>query len=137
MSYIQQLYEISLVNPQITQCVDINEHLPVLREYGSKCQHITEMGVRWGASTLAFLVSGAKTLISYDIQSTPQIEQILAHSTIEPHINHQFRLADTLNLEIEPTELLFIDTLHTYNQLIAELRIHEHKVSKFIILHDT
>ena len=34
---------------------DINEHLPTLYEYACKCKHITEMGVRTGVSTTAFL----------------------------------------------------------------------------------
>ena len=32
---------------------------------------------------------------------------------------------------------MFIDTLHTYDQLIEELRLHSEKVSKYIALHDT
>jgi predicted RNA-binding protein len=52
-------------------------------------------------------------------------------------INYDFLLADVLNIEIEQTDLLFIDTLHTYNQLNSELKKHNLKVNKFIILHDT
>lgn len=132
---ITELYNVSLVNPNVTQSIDIYEHMPVLKRYGEECKHITEMGVRWGASTLAFIMANPERLISYDIQSTHEIEQIMAEST--QLLNHSFVLADTLNLTIEPTELLFIDTLHTYNQLVAELRIHEGNVSKYIILHDT
>ena len=33
--------------------------------------------------------------------------------------------------------LLFIDTWHAYKQLIAELRLHQANVSKYIVLHDT
>ena len=40
-------------------------------------------------------------------------------------------------MEIEPTDLLFIDTLHTYTQLSQELKLHASKVKKYIILHDT
>ncbi len=132
---ITELYEVSLVNPNATKCIDIYEHLPVLKQYGEDCKHITEMGVRWGASTLGFIMAKPERLISYDIQSTPEIENIMSESV--KLINHTFQLGDTLQIEIEPTELLFIDTLHTYNQLIAELRRHESKVSKYIILHDT
>lgn len=132
---ITELYEVSLVDPNVTKCIDIYEHLPVLKQYGEQCKHITEMGVRWGASTLGFIMAKPDRLISYDIQSTPEIENIMTESV--KLINHTFQLGDTLQIEIEPTELLFIDTLHTYNQLIAELRRHESKVSKYIILHDT
>ncbi len=40
-------------------------------------------------------------------------------------------------MDIEQTDMLFIDTLHTYNQLSKELRKHEKNVNKWIILHDT
>lgn len=132
---ITELYEVSLVNPNATKSTDIYQHLPVLKKYGEDCKHITEMGVRWGASTLGFIMSKPDRLISYDIQSTPEIEHIMSES--QQFLNHSFMLGDTLKIVIEPTELLFIDTLHTYNQLIAELRRHEGKVSKYIILHDT
>ena len=47
------------------------------------------------------------------------------------------KLGNTLEIEIEPTDLLFIDTLHTYDQLIKELELHGNKSKKFIIIHDT
>ena len=40
-------------------------------------------------------------------------------------------------MDIDKTDMLFIDTLHTYNQLSKELRKHEGSVNKWIILHDT
>jgi hypothetical protein len=52
-------------------------------------------------------------------------------------VDYGFVLGDTLKVDIEPTELLFIDTLHTYGQLKGELDRHAGKVKKWIILHDT
>jgi hypothetical protein len=46
---------------------DINEHLPTLKQFAEKCEHITEMGVRGVVSTYAFLMGGPKKLIGYDI----------------------------------------------------------------------
>ena len=48
-----------------------------------------------------------------------------------------FFVADTRQLEIEETDLLFIDTWHDYLQLKKELFRHSNKVKKYIILHDT
>lgn len=48
-----------------------------------------------------------------------------------------FIQASTLDIEIDETDLLFIDTQHTYAQLIAELRKHHSKVRRWIALHDT
>ena len=32
---------------------------------------------------------------------------------------------------------MFIDTLHTYEQVITELKMHSNKVRKYILFHDT
>jgi hypothetical protein len=112
---------------------DINEHLPVLREYGEKVNHITEMGVRDIVSTYAFLAARPKQMVSYDIMP---IDTNHIHS-LAPYTEYNFILGDTRQVMIEPTELLFIDTLHTYEQLKTELSLHAHKTSKFIIFHDT
>jgi hypothetical protein len=46
-----------------------------------------------------------------------------------------FHKANTLDIVIQPTDLLFIDTLHTYDQLRGEL-LQAEFVSSCIILHD-
>lgn len=115
---------------------DINEHLPIILKYSNNCNHITEMGVRWASSTIALLMSNAKKIISYDIIKWKEIDNIISLSN-EYKINYHFIQSDVLDIEIEPTELLFTDTLHTYNQLFTELILHSKNVSKFIIIHDT
>ncbi len=115
---------------------DINEHINTLYEYASKCNHITEMGVRWVSSTWGLLYSKPEKMISYDIVTNPNINEVINLSE-ECGINYSFVESDVLSINIEPTELLFIDTLHTYNQLILELKQHSSNVSKYIILHDT
>lgn len=115
---------------------DINEHLPTLLKYANECNHITEMGVRWVSSTWAFLMSNPDKMISYDIARNEKIDNVIKLSN-EYNINYEFIESDVLKVIIEKTDLLFIDTLHTYNQLIKELNLHSEKVSKYIILHDT
>lgn len=117
---------------------DINEHLPVLREYASECNHITEMGVREGISTWAFLMGSPKKMISYDIREDTFINKYKVEKAAEDNgIDYLFVEADSLKIDIEPTDLLFLDTYHAYGQLIRELRKHSSKVGKYIILHDT
>jgi hypothetical protein len=41
---------------------DINEHLETLRTYAYQCKHITEMGMRDGISTTAFLYANPETI---------------------------------------------------------------------------
>ena len=115
---------------------DINEHLETLYNLGKECSHITEMGVRWVSSTWPLVYSNPKKIISYDIVTNPNIIEVI-NLCNEYSVDYSFQEKDVLQLKIEPTELLFIDTLHTYNQLIKELEIHSNKVSKYIVLHDT
>ena len=126
---LQQTYNHLCARPS-----DINEHLPTLKKYAEECEHITEMGVRWVVSTYALLMGKPKKLISYDINpiNSEPIQEMVKDDT-----DFQFRVGDTTKIEIEETDLLFIDTLHNYRQLKLELHLHANKVKKYIILHDT
>lgn len=124
------------VEQQKNMISDINEHINTLYEYGKECSHITEMGVRWVSSTWPLIYSNPKKMISYDIVKNDNINEVIDLAS-EYNIDYTFIEGDVLNLDIEPTELLFIDTLHTYNQLHSELNKHSQNVSKYIILHDT
>jgi hypothetical protein len=119
---------------------DINEHLPTLKRYTEDCEHITEMGVRWVVSTYAFMMGKPKKLISIDIDPIERhgiSVEYLTQLGNDNGIDFKFILSDTLTIEIEETDLLFLDTLHTYNQVKGELSLHSNKVRKYIIFHDT
>jgi len=119
---------------------DINEHIPTIFRYGQECDHITEMGVRGIISTWALLGSLPKKMISYDIQNPNEWDQDIneVYQAAQSHgVDFTFTQANVLDVEIEPTELLFIDTWHAYKQLKSELKLHSDKASKYIILHDT
>jgi hypothetical protein len=119
---------------------DINQHLPTLKKYAEECKSVTEMGVRWIVSTYAFLMAKPEKLVSIDIQhpSTWEVDlSIVEGIAKDQNCDFKFILGSTLELEIEPTDLLFIDTWHAYKQLKAELTLHSSKAQKYIILHDT
>lgn len=108
---------------------DISEHLPTLKRLASKCSHITEFGVRTGNSTLALLAGLRPTdkLVSYDINDCSGV-------TDDPRWT--FKKADTSKLFlIDKTDMLFIDTLHDYAQVVDELQ-HALAVRKYIVFHD-
>ena len=128
-SIIKQ-YERYCVRPS-----DINQHLPILKQYAQKCETLTEMGVRRVVSTWALLAANPKSLLSIDINPCPVEEVTMAAKAAG--IPFEFKVGDTLKLKIKKTDFLFIDTLHTYDQLIAELELHAPKVSEYIVLHDT
>jgi hypothetical protein len=115
---------------------DINEHLPILKQYAEQCMHITEMGVRKGISTTAFLAARPKKFIGYDIGKYPQVDELNRMAQKEG-IEFVFHEKDVLHVDIEETDFLFIDTFHTATQLERELARHAGKVRKFIGFHDT
>jgi hypothetical protein len=129
-----------IVNQIYSTPSDINEHIPTLIEYASECETITEMGVRAITSTWAFLGAAPKKLISYDIEDPSHYGsniQIVYDVAKQYELNFEFKQADVLEIEIEETDLLFLDTWHAYDQLKAELEKHNSKTKKYIIMHDT
>jgi len=115
---------------------DIREHLPLLHRLGTLCSHITEMGTRDGISTLAFLAAAPEVLICYDIVRSASIDR-LCDTARQCGTNFIFKEESTLDADIEVTELLFIDTLHTREQLEQELERHASKARRYLVLHDT
>ena len=118
---------------------DINEHLAVMHKYADECNHITEFGVRTGVSTWAWLASKAKVIRCFDIENINQNLTFHYESAKETRKDFTFTCVSTIaeKLEIEQTDLLFIDTAHTYEQCSKELKMHGHKVNKYLMFHDT
>lgn len=123
---------------------DISEHLPTLKAYAEDCEHVTEMGVRTVVSSYAFAVAKPKTYVSIDFVHPSEFGSEVANrlNDISDYcskndINFTFIVGDTTKITIQPTDLLFIDTLHCYGQLTKELKLHADKVKKYLIFHDT
>lgn len=120
--------------------VDIKEHLPTLKRYASECDSIVEMGVRSIVSTWALLSGRPKSLTSIDIYHPSfygaNIDEVYS-ACLEEGISFNFLQASTLEITLDNTDLLFIDTLHTYDQLSKELLLHGNIANKFMIFHDT
>lgn len=114
---------------------DINAHLPTLKAYAEKCSHVTEFGVRDCVSTYAFIEANPKVLRCYDYIHH---ENMLDAEGLakDRGVDVKFNIASTLDVDIEPTEFLFIDTKHNYVQLNKELLLHSHKVQKYLGFHD-
>lgn len=115
---------------------DINEHLPLLSSLARGCRLIVEFGVRGGNSTVAMLHGLSRGLppahlYSYDIRPNRAILP-------EPDgVDWVFSQCDTSKLgDIPDCDMLFIDTLHTEDQVRSELR-HARRVGSYIALHDT
>lgn len=112
---------------------DITEHLCTLRLLARDCNHVTEFGVRTGNSTVAFLAGLSPTgkLVSYDLNQ-PNFE-----APDDAQGRWTFTQSNTAALPlIEETDFLFIDTLHTYDQVKQELK-HGNQARKWLAFHDT
>ena len=87
-------------------------------------------------STWAFLAGAPRRMVSYDLYWSRNIWRAILLARISG-IAFRFIKRDTLKIAIAPTDLLFIDTLHTYRQLTGELALHAGCAQRFLILHDT
>jgi len=151
---IEENYSFIASNPKNQKGRDsimwIAPYMEILRKYASECEHITEFGVNQVNSTYAFLAARPKKVVSVDIdlhirpsKTIPAFRKTnlwliwAMHLCAEEKVNFVAIQADDAKLDIEPTELLFIDSKHTESHLRAELKKHKDLVSKYIIFHDT
>lgn len=115
---------------------DIQEHLTVLYKYASLVDHVTELGASCGNSTSAFVLAKPKTIRTYDLQHHPRVDTIAAAAQ-DAGIDFKYTVADVREIDIDGTDLLFIDTWHCYEQMQIELERHADKARRYIIMHDT
>lgn len=123
---------------------DINEHIPTLRQLASDCSSIIEIGVRSMVSTWGILKglsessSTNRSYLGIDLYYPPMNTLSLAKELAESNgISFQFLAANDMTIEIEPVDLLFIDSLHTYCHLTYELEKFSRRINKYIAMHDT
>lgn len=134
-----QLYEEHSNRPS-----DINEHIPVLRQLANECASVTEIGVRSIVSTWGILQGLSensfpqKKYLGIDLQYPPSDQLQLANKLAEENgIDFSFWAVNDMQIEIEPVDMLFIDSLHTYCHLTYELEAFSSKVQKYLCFHDT
>lgn len=140
----KQLYEIYNDHCQVPH--NINQHLPTLKMLSQECSSVMEIGVfniftTWGIlQGLAESEKPNRTYIGVDIQHPP-IERFKLAQTLATQlgIGFNFWVANDLNIRMDHVEvdLLFIDSLHTYCHLTAELEKFSPHVKKYIAMHDT
>ena len=119
---------------------DINEHLPTLKKYALLSDVIYELGVRGMVSTWALLAGLPKEMVSIDIVHPSEHRgnvQEAGELAKSEGIVWRFHQASSLNIQLDRHDLLFIDTIHSYEQLSQELKLHSPHTTKYIILHDT
>lgn len=117
------------------------EHMIMLNEYANKCESVTEFGVFDWNTTWAFVNSNINKLRCYDGKIRGRFDrpnggyQDLQDTCQAKGIDFKFMMEDTRKCDFEETDMLFIDTWHTYDQVRQELQ-HSSKVRKYIAFHD-
>jgi cephalosporin hydroxylase len=82
--------------------------------------------------------SDSRSYLGIDLASPPsEILNFAKWAAEESGILFSFQQANDMDVDIGLTEMLFIDSLHTYCHLTYELEKFSPKVSKFIAMHDT
>lgn len=133
---LPELYEQALA-----EWSDMRGHLPTLAEcvVKTRARVVVELGVRTGISTVAFLSALEQTegrLWSCDIRP-PDVPSEVSRA---PHWT--FCLGDDVDMAgaaPRPVDILFIDTSHTYEHTLAELRAYVPLVRPggLVLAHDT
>ena len=136
------------------------DQLDFLRTLSFSCDHIVELGSFDINSSWAFLAAKPKKILLVDWVKT---KKMIDKETFPCHgqdrfvdfnrfpggwdhfnlvatfnnIQVEFVKGDSRTVDIPNTDLLFIDTWHSYNQLEKELNKHHNKVNKYIAIQDT
>jgi len=132
----------TIVEKQMIIQTPINEHLVTLQLLATElnCKTIVELGTQLGESTIALLVAAKKiggSVSSIDIDPCLQACSRVRSLGLENYWT--FIQSDDLKVKWEkPIDLLFIDTSHTYDHTLNEMRKFEPHVRNggVIIMHD-
>ena len=118
---------------------DINEHLPTFLRMvlDLDAKHVIELGTRTGVSTIAWLYALERTggrLTSVDIDAKPPIGDYDHWTFIQGD-----DLDPAVYAQLEPADIVFIDTSHHYRHTCQELALYKWLVRPggVIVLHDT
>jgi hypothetical protein len=111
----------------------IGELMHLFRSFGEQFESITELGVQKGTSTIGFAAGKPKIMRGYELHDVME-ERLKA--LLGRYVGWKYTIANSLEIEIEETDVLFIDTFHEYKQVLEELKLHSNKVKHYILLHD-
>ncbi|MHC4091684.1 MAG: hypothetical protein ACYSVY_15690 [Planctomycetota bacterium] len=113
---------------------DFSSHFPMIAALAQNCDHVTDLGNR--DYDLAALAGGQpKRIVSYNMAQQSAIYwRLEGLAKKNKDFSVLIRHNDSLECNIEETDLLFIKTYHTAERLGAELARHAHKVRRYIVV---
>jgi len=133
---------------------DLTPYCPLLDHMAAHVSSVVEMGIgplNLGLNSTWGLLHGLHRSESTKPKKYVAIDypQHIPNNPLNTHIfdaqqlaedlgiNFSFIEANSVEVNIEETDLLFIDTDHRYQHLMQELVMHSPNVKKYIIMHDT
>jgi GT2 family glycosyltransferase len=125
-----------LYQDALRESSDISEHLNILYRMASTVDSVTSISAdNTAISTAAFVYAMPKWCITYCKLQAPEIIRLRSASKFAGlnYIYEQYRSG----IEIEPTDLLFLDSIKTEEVITRELNEYADKVRKYMIFHDT
>ena len=133
------IYDYYVKNPS-----DINQHIPVLKQLAKECSSAIELGAKNMVPTWGILLGLSESsgrnrhYIGIDVDQPPVEKLLLARIMAKSEgISFEFLQGDDLKINTPETDLLFIDSYHTYAYLTAELEKYAPHTMKYIAMHDT
>ena len=114
---------------------DMYRRVDFIQQTFTGVQTITEFGPFQGCSTAAWLSLRPKKFVTMD-QGVSLDVDLYKKAAEEINVDFQFIQGSDLEIDIEPCELLFIDTVHTAEHTYQELQRHADKVSRYLVFHD-
>ena len=114
---------------------DMYRRIDFIQQTFTDVQTITEFGPYQGCSTAAWLSLRPKKFVTVD-QGVRLDVDLYKKAAQEINVDFQFIQGSDLEIDIEPCELLFIDTVHTEEHTYQELQRHADKVSRYLVFHD-
>ena len=133
-----------LYNRSRSESSPIYQHVSRLKELAKECQSVVEIGLydmtsSWGILRgLSESHSPSPSYLGIDIR-IPEEQRIEKAVQICESLGIQFKFVNDndLDIEIEPADMIFIDSLHTYCHLTYELEKFSPMAKKYIAMHDT
>jgi len=114
---------------------DMYRRIDFIQQTFTGVETITEFGPFQGCSTAAWLSLRPKKFVTVD-QGVSLDVDLYKKAAEEINVDFLFIQSSDLEIDIEPCELLFIDTMHTEEHTYQELILHADKVSRYLVFHD-
>ena len=114
---------------------DMYKRIDYIQQTFAGVETITEFGPFQGCSTAAWLSLRPKKFVTVDQGASLDID-LYKKAAEEIGVDFEFKIGNDIEIDIDPCDLLFIDTMHTQEHTYQELKRHANKVKKFLVFHD-